>query len=63
MGIFFYRFLQETGLRIANGRVGRDAGVGECTNVGSKGCSLIDYVLVSQSLLRQYTSFQVGEPN
>ena len=37
-------------MQIANGRIGSDAGVGECPYVGSSGTSLIDYVLVSEDL-------------
>ena len=36
-----------TGLRVANGRGGKDANQGKCTYVGSNGSSLIDYVIVS----------------
>ena len=46
-------FCRQTGLRIANGRVGSDAGIGECTYVGSRGASLIDYVLLSEDVLKK----------
>ena len=48
-------------LIIANGRIGSDAGSGECTYVGSSGNSLIDYVLVSEDLRFDY--FDVFDPN
>ena len=50
-------------MRIANGQVGSDAGVGECTYVGSSGTSLIDYVLVSEELLTNFVTFDVFDPN
>ena len=56
-------FCRQTGLRIANGRVGSDAGIGECTYVGSSGASLIDYVLVSEDLLKCFATFDVFDPN
>ena len=62
-GIAMIDFCRQTGLRIANGRVGSDAGIGECTYVGSSGSSLIDYVLVSEDLLKCFASFDVYDPN
>ena len=50
-------------MRIANGRVESDAGTGECTYVGSSGTSLIDYVLVSEDLLKCFATFDVYDPN
>ena len=50
-------------LRIANGRVGQDANIGECTYVGRNGSSLIDYILVSQNMLDMFSSFHVCTPN
>ena len=41
-------FCKQTGLRLMNGRVGNDEGVGKYTFVGSRGSSLVDYVLASQ---------------
>ena len=62
-GYLLIDLCKQTGLRIANGRVGRDAGVGECTFVGSRGSSMVDYVIVSQNLLPKFMSFSVDEPN
>ena len=62
-GYLLIDFCKQTGLRIANGRVGRDAGVGECTFVGARGSSMVDYVLVSQDLLSKFSSFSIDEPN
>ena len=56
-------FCRQTGKRIANGRVGSDAGVGECTYIGSSGASLIDYVLVPEELLTNFVTFDVFDPN
>ena len=62
-GSLLINFCRQTGLRIAKGRVGEDAAVGKCTYVGSGGSSLIDYVLVSQNLLKQFETFYVDDPN
>ena len=56
-------FCIQTGLRIANGRVGADAMEGKCTYVGSRGSSLIDYVIVSEDLLSHISDFYVSDPN
>ena len=56
-------FCIQTGLRVANGRVGEDAKEGKCTYVGSNGSSLIDYVIVSEVLLKNFTEFYVSDPN
>lgn len=56
-------FCKGTGLRIANGRVEKDANIGECTYVGRNGSSLIDYILVSQNILDMFSSFHVCTPN
>ena len=50
-------------LRIANGRLGSDRGVGKYTYVGSTGRSVIDYVIASPNLLNTISTFHVGEPN
>ena len=41
--------------------MGSDAGIGECTYVGSSGNSLIDYVLVSEDL--RFNTFDVFDQN
>lgn len=53
----------QTGLRMANGRVGKDAKEGKYTYMGARGSSLIDYIIVSQDLLDRFNSFSVGDPN
>ena len=62
-GSLLIDFCRQTGLRIANGRVGSDKGVGECTYVGTSGSSLIDYVLVSEDLMQSFNEFIVHNPN
>ena len=56
-------FCIQTGLRVANGRVGEDATEGKCTYVGSNGSSLIDYVIVSEDLLEIFSEFYVSDSN
>ena len=62
-GYLLIDLCKQTGLRIANGRVSCDAGVGEFTFVGARGSSMVDYVIVSQDLLPKFMSFSVDEPN
>ena len=56
-------FCKRTGFRIVNGRVGADAAVGKCTYVGSRGSSLIDYVITNQDFLKHFSNFYVNDPN
>ena len=56
-------FCKETGLRIINGRVGKDKGIGKCTYVGSAGKSVVDYVIASQCLFSAIDTFEVSDPN
>ena len=56
-------FCKETGLRVLNGRVGKDKGIGKCTYVDSAGKSVVDYVMVSQCLFSAINTFEVLEPN
>ncbi len=56
-------FCKETGLRIANGRVGDVARSGKFTFVGGRGSSIVDFVLVNTDLLHCFTSFTVDDPN
>ena len=62
-GSLLIDFCRQTGLRIANGRVGSDSVVGECTYVGTGRSSLVDYVLVSEDLLQCFDEFTVHDPN
>ena len=56
-------FCKESGLRIINGRIGEDAEVGKYTFIGSQGKSVVDYVIVSPSLMELFKTFKVEEPN
>jgi len=57
-GIALLEFCKQTGLRILNGWCGPDDVVGKYTFVGSRGCSLVDYVLASEPILDCITSFK-----
>ena len=54
---------KQTGLRVMNGRVGKDRGVGKYTFVGSQGRSVVDYILASQSLFTCVKELKVHDPN
>ena len=54
-------FCKQTSLRILNGRCAEDAGIGKYTFIGSRGCSLVDYVLVSESILISFFFFTVHD--
>ena len=62
-GLLLLDFCKQTGVRIMNGRVGSDRGVGKYTFVGSRGSSVVDYVLSSQELFNLIEGFDVQEPN
>ena len=50
-------------LRICNGRLGSDYGIGKYTYVGGSSNSVVDYVLVNPSLFESFSIFEVCEPN
>lgn len=56
-------FCKRTGLRIMNGRIGNDNGIGRYTFVDDRCSSLVDYVLGSQVMFNYVKSFEVHEPN
>ena len=62
-GHLLFDFCIRTGLRIMNGRVGNNEGVGKYTFVGSRGSSLVDHVLASQNLFPFVKEFDVQDPN
>ena len=62
-GLLLLDLCKQTGVRIMNGRVGADRGVGKFTFVGSRGSSLVDYVLASQDLFQYVSKFEVEDPN
>lgn len=62
-GLLLLDFCKQTGVRIMNGRVGKDNGIGKYTFIGSRGSSVIDYVLASEDLFRFVKDFEVQDPN
>ena len=62
-GLLLLDFCKQTGLRIMNGRVGDDYGVGRFTFVGSRGSSVVDYIISSQDLFQRVKLFVVEDPN
>ena len=56
-------FCIQTCLRIMNGRVGNDEGVGKYTFVGSRGSNFVDYVLASQNLFPFVKEFDIQDAN
>ena len=62
-GLLLLELCKQTGVRILNGRVGDDKGVGKFTFVGSRGYSVVDYVLASQDLFEYVSTFKVHDPN
>ena len=57
------QFCKAHNLRLCNGRFGDDKGVGKFTYIGHNGKSVIDYVIMSPSLIHSITRFYVDEPN
>ena len=62
-GLLLLDFCKQTGLRIMNGRLGKDTGVGQYTFEGSRDSSVVDYILASQPLFKFAKEFEVHEPN
>ena len=56
-------FCKESGFKILNGRVGQDGKLGKYTYVSTTGCSVVDYVLASVSILNLFNNFEVQDPN
>ena len=52
-------FCQSSGLIIAIGRVGQDAGHGKFTCIRTQGCSMVDYLLVNEDFLNRLTDFKI----
>jgi exonuclease III len=48
-------------VKIVNGRLGEDAGIGNYTNMSANGNSLIDYVICSQDLFPFISNFRVHD--
>ena len=55
-------FCKESSLRILNGRIGEDAGIGDYTYVGHIGRSVVDYVLSSSDLIQHVEYVCICEP-
>ena len=62
-GNYLLNFCQASGLRIMNGRIGSDSGIGKFTCVTENGCSVVDYVLRRPDLMKYFKSFTVEDPN
>ena len=58
-GIKLIELCHTTGLRIVNGRVGNDNGIGKFTYFDRHGGSVLDYVLVNEHLLYEIQCFDV----
>ena len=56
-------FCKSNGMRICNGRLGLDKGIGKYTYVGSTGSSVVDYVLISKNIVSTISKFSIDEPN
>ena len=62
-GAFLLDFCKQTGMRIMNGRVGNDYGLGRYTFVGNRGTSIVDYVSSKPEFFNFVAQFEVQEPN
>ena len=61
--LLLLEFCKQTGLRIINGRVGNDCGLGRYTFAGSRGSSLVDLILASPDFFTFIDQFEVHEPH
>ena len=52
-------FCKIYGIYIANGRIGNDKGIGNYTFIGTQGCSVIDYVIMSPHLFNITDYFDI----
>jgi hypothetical protein len=62
-GLTLLDICKHTGLRILNSRFGKDKYIGRNTFVGSRGSSLVDYVISTQNLFQYIDVFEVQDPN
>lgn len=58
-GLKLIQFCKTRSLRIANGRLYADEGIGEYTYIGQNGCSVIDYMICMDDVLSQISDFSV----
>ena len=56
-------FCKRIGLRILNGRIGSDKGVGTFTCHTHRGQSVVDYVLAITDILQLFCYLDIGDPN
>ena len=61
-GLMLLDLCKQTGLRILNGRFDKDK-LGNFTHIGSRGSSVVDYVITTQNLMNNVSYFQVHDPN
>ena len=61
-GTMLLDMCKQTGLRIMHGRCGEDKS-GKYTHVGSRGSSVVDYVISSQHLFKHVSNFIIESPN
>ena len=54
---------KSTGLRIVNGRIGEDRGIGNLTCITANGTSLVEYVLSDTQLFNIFCHFKVCDAN
>ncbi|MCG8047974.1 MAG: reverse transcriptase family protein, partial [Candidatus Thiodiazotropha endolucinida] len=60
-GPYLLDFCKQSGLRILNGRMGRNSG--KCTYMTDRGKSVVDYIIASQSLFKYFDHLTVYDAN
>ena len=58
-GQLFIDFCKASNMKIVNGRLGADKGIGEITFTSTRGSSVIDYCIVSPNLIPHIQDFEV----
>lgn len=61
-GLQLIDFCKMTGVRILNGRVGKDKDVGDFTYYDRHGGSVIDYMMLSQEMFTSVQEFEILDP-
>ena len=62
MALSLLDMCKQTGLRIMNGRCGEDKS-GQYTHMGSRGSSVVDYVVSSQHFFKHVSNFRIESTN
>ena len=62
-GTYILEFCKQSGMRIMNGRIGNDYGLGRYTFVGNRGSSVVVFVLSKSDFFNFAKHFEVQEPN